>query len=95
MANTGKTLKAIEINDHLIASEILEVDSKESNMITTKLTRKGFTMLEISLASLSVILMGTLQVAPIPVLIKASYYTNLWSAFCQVHRASYASSNSC
>lgn len=72
---------------------MLEVDSKESNMITTELTRKGFTMLDISLASLFVISIGTFQVALIPILNMASYYTNLWSAFCQVHRASYDSSS--
>ena len=66
-AKTGNTLTAIEINDHLRASEVLDVDSNESNVITMKLTRKGFSMSEVSLASLFLISSGTFQIAIVSV----------------------------
>lgn len=47
----------MEIDAHLRAAEGLGVDAKESNMMTTKLTRKGFTMLEVSFARLFLISM--------------------------------------
>ncbi|GAI51857.1 unnamed protein product [marine sediment metagenome] len=47
---TGKILKAIEISDHLTASTALDVDLNESNRINTRLTRKGFRILEVRLA---------------------------------------------
>ena len=40
----------MEISDHLRASGTLDVDSKESNRINTRLTKKGFRILEVRLA---------------------------------------------
>ena len=53
---TGNILRANAINDHLRASGVLDVDLNESRMITKRLTRKGFNILEVSLASLFLIL---------------------------------------
>ena len=44
-------LRAIEIDAHLRASGVLEVDLNESSKITKRLTKKGFSRLEASLAS--------------------------------------------
>jgi hypothetical protein len=44
-------LTAIEIKDHLMASDIVVVDPNESNMIIARLTKKGFRMLDVRLAS--------------------------------------------
>jgi len=44
-------LTAIEIKDHLMASDIVVVDSNESNRIITRLTKKGLRILEVRLAS--------------------------------------------
>jgi len=53
---TGKMLTALSISDHLMASDMLDVDSNESNIIIAKLTKKGFKTLEVSLAACFLIL---------------------------------------
>jgi len=47
---TGNILIAIKISAHLRASDVLAVDLNERSRITTKLTKKGFRILEVKLA---------------------------------------------
>jgi len=47
---TGRILTAIEISNHLTASSALDVDLNESSRIDTRLTNKGFRIVEVRLA---------------------------------------------
>ena len=47
---TGNILSAIEINIHLIASGVLDVEVKENSTISAKHSRKGFRILEVRFA---------------------------------------------
>ena len=44
-------LSATEIKIHLKASNVLDVDVSESSMIIRRLIKKGFTILEVSIAA--------------------------------------------
>ena len=50
-AKTGNILSAIDIKTHFRASSVPDADANESNIIMAKLTEKGFTILEVSLAA--------------------------------------------
>ena len=81
---TGNTLTAIEIDNHLSASGIPDVDLKESRTMTTRLTRNGLIMLEIILARLALFSIGTSETAPLFTSDWALLYTNPCGKFCQV-----------
>ena len=48
---TGSMLTVIEIKDHLMASDVVVVDPNEINMTIARLTKKGFRILDVRLAS--------------------------------------------
>ena len=81
---TGNMLTAIEIDNHLRASGVLNVDLKESRMMTARLTRKGLIILEIILAKLVLFPIVTSESTPSFASDWAIFYTNLCGKFCQV-----------
>ena len=81
---TGNMLTAIEIDNHLRASGVLDVDLKESRMMTARLTRNGLIMVEIILARLALFSIVTSETAPSFASDWAILYTNPCGKFCQV-----------